>query len=294
MQKNGHYKISCIIEVTRLTMRGSFIMAHTENTTQNRKNKHLSPFERGEIAALHKAGHSNREIGRRLGRVHQTIANELKRGTTTQLKTGRKSFTAYYPETGQVVYEQNRENCGAKGKLLVAMEFIDFACEMILDHDWSPDAVVGFAKQHTDWNGKPIVSTKTLYNYIDQSKLSVRNNDLPMKTKLNTKTKRVRKHRRVLDKSIAERPTEVEDRLEFGHWEIDTVEGEKSDDNALLTLVERKTRNYYAIKIDDQEHDSVDYAINTLQHSFGALFPQVFKTITSDNGSGAICFTISG
>ena len=62
-----------------------------------------------------------------------------------------------------------------------------------------------------------MVSTKTLYNYIDQSKLSVRNIDLSMKTKLNTKTKRVRKHRRVLGKSIAERPAEVEDRLEFGH-----------------------------------------------------------------------------
>lgn len=260
-------------------------MAHTENTIQNRKNKHLSPFERGEIAALHKAGHSNREIARRLGRVHQTIANELKRGTTTQLKTGRKSFAAYYPETGQAVYEKNRENCGAKSKLLVAMEFIDFACEMILDKDWSPDAVVGYAKRDTAWKDMPMVSTKTLYNYIDESKLSVRNIDLPMKTKLNTKKKRVRKHRRVLGKSIAERPPEIEDRLEFGHWEIDTVEGEKSDDNALLTLVERKTRKYYVIKIDDQDHDSVDYAINQLQHTFGKLFPQVFKTITSDNGS---------
>jgi len=260
-------------------------MAQTENTIQNRKNKHLTPFERGEIAALHKAGHSNRAIGRRLGRVHGTIANELKRGTTTQLKTGRKPFTAYYPETGQTVYEQNRKNCGAKSKLLVAIDFIDFACEKILDQGWSPDAVVGFAKQHKDWQDKSIVSTKTLYNYIDQSKLSVRNIDLPMKTKRNTKTKRIRKHRRVLGKSIAERPAEVEDRQEFGHWEIDTVEGKMSDDNALLTLVERKTRNYYVIKIDDQEHDSVDYAINKLQHSFGALFPQIFKTITSDNGS---------
>ena len=122
-------------------------MAHTENTIQNRKDKHLSPFERGEIAALHKAGHSNREIARRLGRVYQTIANELKRGTTTQLKTGGKSYTAYFPETGQAVYEQNRKNCGAKSKLLVAMEFIDYACEKILDKDWSPDAVVGHAKK---------------------------------------------------------------------------------------------------------------------------------------------------
>ena len=130
-----------------------------------------------------------------------------------------------------------------------------------------------------------MVSTKTLYNYIDQGKLSVRNIDLAVKTKLNTKTKRVRKHRRVLGESIAMRPLAIENREEFGHWEIDTVEGKKSDDNALLTLVERKTRNYYAIIIDDQDHDSVDYAINKLQHTFGELFPQVFKTITADNGS---------
>lgn len=266
-------------------MRGSFIMAHIENTIQNAKYKHLSPFERGEISALHRAGHSNREIARRLGRVHQTIANELKRGTVKQLKTGRETYTAYFPETGQAVYEKNRQNCGAKSKLLIAIEFIDYACKKILDEDWSPDAVVGFAKRQTNWKDKPMVSTKTLYNYIDQSKLHVRNIDLPMKPKLNTKTKRIRKHRRVLGMSIAERPPEVDDRLEFGHWEIDTVEGEMSDDNALLTLVERKTRNYIAIKIDDQNDDSVDYAIHKLQNHFGKLFTHIFKTITSDNGS---------
>jgi len=142
------------------------------------------------------------------------------------------------------------------------MEFIEYACDKILDDDWSPDAVVGFAKQHTDWKDKRIVSTKTLYNYIDQSKLSVRNIDMPMKSKLNTKKRHIQKHRRVLGKSIAERSPE-----------IDTVEGKKSDDNALLTIIERKTRNYYAIQIDDQDHDSVDYAIQKLQDSFGKLFP---------------------
>ena len=45
-------------------------MAQTENTIQNRKNKHLSPFERSQIAALHKAGHSNGDIARRLDRAH--------------------------------------------------------------------------------------------------------------------------------------------------------------------------------------------------------------------------------
>lgn len=266
-------------------MRGSFIVAHTQNTIQNGKFKHLSPFERGEIAALHREGHSNREIARRLGRVHQTIANELKRGTTIQLKTGRQPYTAYFPETGQAAYEQNRKSCGAKSKLLEAAEFIESACNQIMDEDWSPDAAIGFAKRKQDWKDKPTVSTKTLYNYIDLGLLKVRNLDLPMKTKLNTKTKRIRKHRRILGTSIAERPLEIEERKEFGHWEIDTVEGKKSNDNALLTLVERKTRNYYTIQIDDQDHDSVDYAMRQLQDFYGDLFPQVFKTITSDNGS---------
>lgn len=107
-----------------------------------------------------------------------------------------------------------------------------------------------------------------------------------MKTKLNTKTKHiVQKNRKILGASISKRPAEIEDREEFGHWEIDTVEGQKSDDNALLTLIERKTRNYFAIKIDDQDHDSVDYALKKLQDHFGDLFPKAFKTITSDNGS---------
>src|SRR5699024_4026531 len=146
-------------------------------------------------------------------------------------------------------------------KLLSAMECIDYACKKIVDEDWSLDAVVGFAKRQTNWKDKPMVSTKTLYNYIDQSKLHVHNIDLPMKLKLNTQTKRIRKRRRVLGISIAERPPEVDDRLEFGHWEIDTVEGEMSDDNALLTLVERKTRNYIAIKLYVQTEDLSEYSI---------------------------------
>jgi len=73
-------------------MRGSFIMAHQKNTMQKRKFKHLSSFELEKIAALHGEGHSNREIARRLERTHQTIANELKRGTTTQLFINTLNF----------------------------------------------------------------------------------------------------------------------------------------------------------------------------------------------------------
>lgn len=46
-----------------------------------------------------------------------------------------------------------------------------------------------------------------------------------------------------LGKSIDQRPDSVNNRTSFGHLEIDRVIGSKTkDDNALLTLVERKTR----------------------------------------------------
>lgn len=48
-------------------------MRHTENTIQNYNNKRFPPFQRSDIAALHKAEHSNREIGRRHEHVYKWI-----------------------------------------------------------------------------------------------------------------------------------------------------------------------------------------------------------------------------
>lgn len=181
-----------MIEVASLIMRGSFILAHTENIIQNRKNKHLSSFERGQIAALHKVGHSNRDITSRLGRTHQTIANELKRGTTMHLKTERPTYITYLAEMRHSVYELNRMNGGAKSKLLVATKLIALACDKITAEGWSIDAVVGIVSTQTDWDDKQMVSTNILYSSSNLTLLSVRNIALPMKTKLNTKTKIVR------------------------------------------------------------------------------------------------------
>ena len=101
------------------------------------------------------------------------------------------------------MYEESRKNCGAKSKLLEADKFVNFACKKILNKGWSPDAIVGFVKQQLHWQDKPIVSTKTHYNYIDQSLLSFRDIDLPMKTKLNTKPKPVaQKNRKVLGQAF--------------------------------------------------------------------------------------------
>lgn len=54
--------------------------------------------------------------------------------------------------------------------------------------------------------------------------------DLWLKLQRNTKPNQVRKNKRNLGKSIEERPSEVNNRVTFGHWEIDTVVGKKTKD----------------------------------------------------------------
>lgn len=262
-------------------------MMQLNNNTPKRCFKHLSLQERTLIQAWKSEGLSNREIGRRLHRSHQTIANELKRGTTTQLKTKRKQYHSYFPETGQAVYDKNRKKCGAKSKRIIASEFLMFACEQIKKYKWSPDAIIGFIKQLPEWKNQPIVCTKTLYNYIDAGFLPVRNIDLLVKTRLSLKKKRVRKQLKLLGESIDNRPEEINTRQTFGHWEIDSVLGRKTkDDNAILTLVERKTRYMLTLLLDDQTADSVNYAIEKLKKQFGIeTFNQLFQSITADNGS---------
>jgi IS30 family transposase len=48
----------------------------------------------------------------------------------------------------------------------------------------------------------------------------------------------VRKNKKKLGRSIEERPKEIDERNEFGHWECDLVLGHKTkDDQVLLTFL---------------------------------------------------------
>ncbi|MFZ3591920.1 IS30 family transposase, partial [Bacillus sp. DJP31] len=162
--------------------------------------------------------------------------------------------------------------------------FIQFAESKILKDDWSPDAVYGHAKRLSLFDDA-LVCTKTLYNYIELGIMRVKNIDLPMKVRLNTKKKRCRKNKRILGRSIEERPIEVNGRNEFGHWEIDTVIGKKTNDEALMTLTERKTRKEFIIRVPAKDSEAITKAISCLKNTFDSRFSNIFKTITSDNGS---------
>lgn len=79
----------------------------------------------------------------------------------------------------------------------------------------------------------------------------LKNINLPVKPRRNTKLHHNRSNKKKLGRSIEELPVEINERQEFGHWEVDLVLGAKSGrDKALLTMLERKTREYLMFLIN--------------------------------------------
>ncbi len=109
---------------------------------------------------------------------------------------------------------------------------------------------------------------------------------MPEKLKRNTKLHRVRKNKKKLGRSIEERSKEISEHNEFGHWECDLVLGHKTkDDEVLLTLSERMSREFFIIRIPDKTSVSVMQAFKELQRQYSEHWNDIFKTITTNNGS---------
>ena len=258
-----------------------------ENSTTKSSYNHLSAIERGKIEALHKQGKSQTEIARLMGRNRSTISRELKRGTVTQMKIKNEKliyYKEYFAETGQEDYKNKRKKSYYLKLNKTSKRFLtNFTKEM--KEEVRIHSVESFVKRYEkECEEEVILSTKTLYNYIHQGLLEVKPIDLPRATRMKQRTKkRPSTHKRLAGKSIDERPKIIQDRTEFGHWEIDLMIGKKFINEAvLLTIVERVSRFAIARKLPFKSADLVNHEINKVVKGFSNLD---FKTITADNGA---------
>ena len=126
-----------------------------------------------------------------------------------------------------------------------------------------------------------MVCTHTLYNEVWAGSLDLSVTELPeaMKRKQH-KDSKSREHKKNFGTDISQRPEIAALRIEEGHWEGDTVVGKRAGKEAVvLSLLEKKTENYIAIRIPGKDADSVLNAMQSLREEFGDKFSQVFKTI---------------
>lgn len=257
-------------------------MDQLNSITSHQKGKHLSFEERVIIQTRLKDNLSPNKIAKELGCAPNTVRNEIKRGTVYLYNGNVKRYKAY---TGQAAYEANRVNSCRRCEYFNKLKFISYVEERFFNGGISIDACIGEALAKNYFQREEMLCTKTIYNYIDIGLMKIRNHNLPEKISRKPKCERVRKNKRKLGRSIEERP-DINDKLEFGHWEADLVIGQKDkSDEALLTLLERHTRRYMLIKIDGKTSSAVMDGFTKVKNYFGKKFSDVFKTITTDNGS---------
>src|SRR5690625_4393185 len=271
-------------------------MTQVNDNINSHSGKHLTYEERVKIEGYKELNYSNRKIARILGRAPQTINNAVNRGTVRTIKQRQIHHGKVYEydqynysaEADYQAYLRNRQNCGRRPKWLKCDTFTNWADKKMLKQSWSPDMVVGRAIKVNKFSSDLVPCTSTLYHWIDRGIMRTKNIDLLEKVsrKPRNDSPTHRENRRVLGPSIKERPEKVENRKHFGHWEIDTlISARAKDDHVLLTLVERKTRFEIMLKINQQDQESVDRAMNDLYNQLGDQVKNIFKTITSDNGS---------
>lgn len=153
-----------------------------------------------------------------------------------------------------------------------------------LSKGWSPEQIKGRMKLVFKNNLKMRITHETIYSFIYSDRFRYRRfwEYLPWGRK-----KRSHKHgRRVHRGSIPDRtsihlrPGVVDQRLEFGHFEGDTVEG-KGHKDGVHTEVERISRKYFAKLV--AQIDSED-AVKAQEGIFSSLPKLARKSTTLDNG----------
>ena len=263
-------------------------MDHTQYTTnraERKPGKHLTREDRGAIEAMKKLGQSNRAIARYLNCSPTTVANELKRGTRPRI--GRRGrMPGYSAKRGMIAYQAHRANSHRSHSICKCGAFIQWVITQVRQEKWSLDACVGYARRHKLFPPSEMVSTKTLYNEIWADNLALGPLDLPEALKRKKHRNSSEKRKKEYRTSIDERPEIAASRLEVGHWEGDTVVGKRNGKEAvILTLLEKKTQHYLAIRIPGKTSEAVNAAMQKLCEDFGeSFFSRIFKTITVDNG----------
>ena len=266
-------------------------MEQLNSNTKSRKGKHLNNEERIKIGALYKTGLTPSCIGKQVDRSRRTIERELAKGMIDQITTQLKSYKTYSAYVGQQVHDERATNKGPALKIGSDHELAEYLEKSIKEGN-SPYSALQNIKNN-DLKFKTTISVKTFYTYINNGLfLGISNKDLLVKKSV--KKRDYHKIRQAITNtkgtSIADRPVEIDDRNEFGHWEMDTVVGKQGTKTVLLVLSERMTRQELIFKIKSKSQVEVIKIMNRLERKNGSNFKELFKSITTDNGGEFLDF----
>ena len=230
----------------------------------------LSQEERYFFSILKARGIPIPKIAKELDRAPSTLYRELKRNI--------RPTTGYYQAFIAESYSTARRRRSRRGS-----HFPKECWELIiklLDQEWSPEQISRYLQKNHLFS----ISFQSIYRMIrkDRRHGGTLFKFLRIMPKQRRKRYRSDDSRGVLrgKRLISERPAIINERLEPGHWEADTVMGNDKH-QCILTLVERMTGEARLAKLPNRTASYACAAIAKIIRSE----PSRFKTITFDNGT---------
>lgn len=211
---------------------------------------------------------SIRQIAIKMGRSPSTISREIKRGITVS--------GTYFAESTERLLRQRKLNDKRKRKMnnhviqqYVLEKLKDKQSPHIIQKDIEKDIGLSIGKD-------------AIYDFIyrykqEWSKYLKRKHKWRNKMKKN-KTKKTLIPNRI---NISERPVEATKRLEFGHFEADTIFSCKGSKSALLVIADRLTRK---VKIKKLARKTAFLTSSSIVIALSEYNKTQIHTITYDNG----------
>ena len=250
-----------------------------------KKQHYMTWEERQKLEVLHNNMHLPvYVIAKTLGFSRQTIYNELRLGAYEHERNGFLC-TRYSSDKAQQFHNYYQSAKGRPEKIGHDRAYADYLENKMLNDKFSPAAALVEARKD---GYKTSVCVSTLYSYIYKGLFRhLTAADLWEKSK--RKQNKAAAEKRVPHPkwpTISDRPASASLRSAFGHWEMDLVVGCKGSSAVLLTLTERKTRREMIFKLPNRKAATIRKVFDQLERKMGKLlFRDVFRTITTDNGS---------
>ena len=276
-------------------------MSETNNTIKRKENQyhHLTKDDRSKIQSLieqkdynGKRLFNNTYIANYLGVNKSTISRELRKRIKSKIiiRSGKVKNKPYNAVDAQDDYIFKRGLSKGEYKLRKYPEMAKYIEDKINNDGWAPDAIVGYMKTHNyfDKNGFCKITVPTIYNAIRLKIINVKIETM-RRMKYDSKyayheLKPVSENK--IPYSIENRSEEIDKRLVFGNFELDTVIGTRDGKNeCLMTLTERKTRFEIIFKLKYKTADEVVRKFNQIKSFMKSSYNKVFKSFTTDNGT---------
>jgi IS30 family transposase len=236
--------------------------------------RYLSLVERTTIAALHGAGVGVRDIADELGRAASTVSRELRRNADGQ--------GHYLPATAERLTVE-RQSRPSRTRLVACDEQLHDVVAELLGKRWSPEQVAHELPVRFPDQPERRLCAESIYQAIYDPRTDVTRPAKRRRRRRRRQVQGLEKRGRLTGMTmIADRPAEVEDRLQVGHWEGDCIMG-PGNRSAIGTLVERVTRFVILIHVSTGRPTAAVMA-DGIVDALCAVAPQLRRTLTWDQG----------